>query len=300
MSSAFTILWTQDRCQALRKYGQEGKRLEVLFGGPHTSEPSFRRYGVIEGDYIYPARLLKGTLYVMGRMRVKHLLSLAEYVERYPHLFEGCEPSDPVAVLGENRILREWVQGELPDTIEFYRRVYPGLRNALPNSIDEDAVTEWVRGIHQSFVARHPQRRDIPRRFEDLVAQRSLGAGGTGDPATQVGRRRWGPSEEYVRLWNATGVLENYLRLHPELHYLAPTCTEEVAVGEEGTSIRLDNAVPPDMLERLRFRSRRGERPLKHVENGRLKSIVSLQGIYRLSEASAAEFETLVLGGTGA
>jgi hypothetical protein len=299
MSSAFTILWTQDRCQAVRKHGQEGKRLEVLFGGPHTSEPSFRRYGVKEGDYIYPVRLLKGTLYVIGRMRVKHLLSLAEYVERYSHLFEGCEPSDPVAVLGENCILREWVRGDLPDTIELYRKVYPCLRNTLPSPTDEHALTAWVRTIHQSFVANHPQRRDVPRSFAGLVDQRREVAGNESNAAAQRVQPKRGLPEELARLWHADGVFENYLTLHPELRYLAPTCTGEVAVGEEGTPIRPDNAVLPEVLERLSFRSRRGERPLKHVEDGRLKSIISLQGIYRLSDASAADFETLVLGGAG-
>ena len=68
-----------------------------------------------------------------------------------------------------------------------------------------------------------------------------------------------------------------------------------MAIGEEGTPIRLDVMVPPDLLERLRFRSRKRERGIKHIENGRLKNVNSLQGgIYRLSEQSELEFETLL------
>jgi hypothetical protein len=84
--------------------------------------------------------------------------------------------------------------------------------------------------------------------------------------------------------------------LHPEKLYLAPTCTDEVAIGEEGTPVRLDVMIPPDVLERLRFRSRKKERGLKHVEAGRLKSAISLQGgIYRLTEQSAQEIQALLM-----
>jgi hypothetical protein len=87
---------------------------------------------------------------------------------------------------------------------------------------------------------------------------------------------------------------EQYLELHPEKRYLAPTCTEEVVIGEAGTPQRLDVAVPSKLLERLRFRSQRRERGLKYIENGCLRNVLSLQGIYRLSEESAREIEALL------
>ncbi len=190
MADSYTILWANDRIQQIIKHRQEGVRLEVLFGGPHSSEPSFRRYGVKEGDCIYPLRVSKGILYVMGRLKVKRLISLEEYIEQYPHVF---------------------AEGE--------RGPYP------------------------------------------------------------------------------MATLQSYLARHPEQGYLAPTCTEEVAIGEEGTALRLDVAIPPDLLERLRFRSQKKERGLKHIENGRLKSVVSLQGgYYRLAESSAQEIHELLKG----
>jgi len=189
MPDSYTSLWSNDRIQLIRKYHHEGRRLEILFGGPHTSQPSFRHFGVREGDYIYPVRVYKGVLHVIGRMRVKKLISLEEYIEQNPQLFAQCEQS-------------QW------PTITF----------------------------------------------------------------------------------------ANYLALHPELRYLAHSCTDEVALGEEGTPIRLDLMVPPDLLERLRFRFRMKERGLKHIENGLLKKAISLQGgIYRLAVQSAQEIEALLM-----
>jgi hypothetical protein len=183
MGDSYTVLWSNDRIQQIIKHQQEGARLEVLFGGPHSSEPSFRHYGVREGDSIYPVRVYQGVLYVIGRMQVKRIISLEEYIDQYPDTFAHCE-----------------------------------------------------RG-------RYPME-----------------------------------------------TLGNYLTLHPEKRYLAPTCTEEVAIGEEGTRLRLDVAIPPDLLERLRFRSQKGERGLRHIENGRLRKVISLQGgVYRLAESSAQE-----------
>ena len=189
MSDSYTVLWSNDRIQQIKKHHQEGARLEILFGGPHSSEPSFSRYGVQEGDYIYPIRVYRGVLYVIGRMRVKRIIPLEEYIEQNPQIAsEGEKSGWPMMTFG------------------------------------------------------------------------------------------------------------NYLALHPERQYLAPTCTSEVAIGEEGTPIRLDVMVPPDLLERLRFRSRKRERGIKHIENGRLKNVNSLQGgIYRLSEQSELEFETLLM-----
>ncbi len=189
MPDSFTTLWSADRCKLIPQHHMEGTSLTVLFGGPHTSEPGFRRAGVKAGDYIYPLRVKQGIAYVIARMRVKEILPLEAYIERNPDLFAGVE------------------------------------------------------------------------------------------------RSPW-PSVTF----------DNYARLHPAVRVLAPTCTEEAVLGDESTPIRLDVAVPPEMLGRLRFRSQRGERGLKHIQDGRLKSAITLQGIYRLSEASAEEIAGLLMG----
>ena len=188
MSDSYTTLWSAHRWQLVTRYNQVGARLEVLFGGPHISHPRFRRYGVKPGDYVYPIMAHKGALFVLGRMRVKEILSLEDYVEQYPDVL---------------------------------------------------ATT--------------------PRYMTPFIT------------------------------------FDKYLDRYPEKRYLAPTCTDEVVVGEEGTPIRHDVRVPPGLLDRLRYRSQRRERAIKHVVDGRLKSVISLHGIYRLSEESAREIEALLM-----
>jgi len=63
---------------------------DVLFGGPHSSEPSFRRATVQTGDLLYPIGVCDQVLYVLGRMRVREIVPvgadralLEEYFARY-------------------------------------------------------------------------------------------------------------------------------------------------------------------------------------------------------------------------
>ena len=62
----------------------------------------------------------------------------------------------------------------------------------------------------------------------------------------------------------------------------------------DGSVPRGDLEVPAEVLARLTFRSQRGERGLKHVRDGQLTSSIGLQGIYRLTEASAADLDSVV------
>jgi hypothetical protein len=72
------------------------------------------------------------------------------------------------------------------------------------------------------------------------------------------------------------------------LEFLAPTCVDEVVMGRLGTPLLFEATVPCDQVGALRYTSRRGERPIKHVdETGRVRSTVSLQGVCRLADASA-------------
>ncbi|MET9822534.1 hypothetical protein ABZ038_13045 [Streptomyces sp. NPDC006349] len=67
-------------------------------------------------------------------------------------------------------------------------------------------------------------------------------------------------------------------------------------IGPPGFPLRFDTVVPVpgDLLERLTYTSRRGERLLKHVEDGRLIRSTSLQGIHRLAADSAEELDQLI------
>ncbi|WP_258397759.1 hypothetical protein [Micromonospora noduli] len=65
----------------------------------------------------------------------------------------------------------------------------------------------------------------------------------------------------------------------------------------EATPIRFDVAVPGELLGALTWRNRRGEqRTLKYVVDGRLERSVSLQGVYRLTDESAAQLGALLDG----
>ncbi|MFE0604106.1 hypothetical protein ACFW2T_19650 [Streptomyces sp. NPDC058892] len=144
----------------------------MLFGGPHQSLPSFQRAGVQPGDLIYPVRVLRTRLHVLGAMEVSRII-----------------PYEDAGVV-----------------------------------------------LHDDDYAK-------------LLDWRPLKAG----------------------------------------------CVTEVVTGPPGSLLSFGTAVPPDLLERLTYSSRRGERTLKYVEEGRLIRSVSLQGIYRLAPASAAELRRLIL-----
>jgi hypothetical protein len=46
MKTGYTVLWARDHCAALKKAGEEGKPLQVLFGGVHQSSPSLKGSGI--------------------------------------------------------------------------------------------------------------------------------------------------------------------------------------------------------------------------------------------------------------
>jgi hypothetical protein len=170
VTQSYTVFWTNERWHSALAAGH--KPLPVLFGGPHLSEPSFRRAGVRVGDVVYPIAVSNRQVYVVARMRVREILLLGQ--EDGPSLIEHRFP-------------------------------------------------------------------------------------------------------EY-RAWR----------------FLAPTCTDEVVIGMEGTVPRSDLALNAELLSRLTFRSQRGERTLRHVRDGELTSSIGLQGIYRLAEDSAKDLATLV------
>jgi len=86
-----------------------------------------------------------------------------------------------------------------------------------------------------------------------------------------------------------------FVWLYPNrAHLIQHACASEIMLGEEGTPIRFDRALPPTLLEQIRFCSRRGTRPIKYVENGKLLGSISLQGVYRLCPESAQAFERLL------
>ena len=76
MSESYTVFWTIDRWLGALAVGH--KPLPVLFGGPHLSEPSFRRAGVKVGDLLYPVAVSNRRVHVVARMRVREMLLLGQ------------------------------------------------------------------------------------------------------------------------------------------------------------------------------------------------------------------------------
>jgi hypothetical protein len=125
-----------------------------------------------------------------------------------------------------------------------------------------------------------------------------------------VGRMRIAaiiPYEDYARdrgkisvtgegRWVATA--NGFRRIHPQPGHRSPpgNCIDHVAIGESGTPLRFDNAIPGDALATLQFGSKAGrEQPLRGIAGGRLMHSLPLQGHYRrLSEESAAVFARMV------
>jgi hypothetical protein len=95
-------------------------------------------------------------------------------------------------------------------------------------------------------------------------------------------------------------LLDEYFARYRAWRFLAPTCTTEVVIGAGGTDIHLDRPVPGEILKRLTYQPRRGLRPVKHVsEDGRLMHSLSVRGIYRLAESSAADLDAVLAGTPG-
>jgi uncharacterized protein (TIGR02996 family) len=93
---------------------------------------------------------------------------------------------------------------------------------------------------------------------------------------------------------------EEYARKHPAAaEFIRPGCAGEVLAGTAGTPVRFDREVPTEVLERLTFRSTRGQRRLKHVKDGLLTNAVDVQGIFRLTVRSAMDFELLLRDAPG-
>ncbi|MFE7639770.1 MULTISPECIES: hypothetical protein [unclassified Kitasatospora] len=68
MPDAFTVLWTQPTCRALRKAGHVGARPPVAFSGVHTSLPAWS--GARAGDEVYALHVNRCEVFVVSRMRV--------------------------------------------------------------------------------------------------------------------------------------------------------------------------------------------------------------------------------------
>jgi hypothetical protein len=101
-------------------------------------------------------------------------------------------------------------------------------------------------------------------------------------------------SKDDLRM-NAWDLQDKLLKEQPEMgHRLPYGCVFEAGLGH-GTPMTLDRVVPPATAEKIRYCSRKGERPIKHITNGQITHASSISGgVYRLSPDSAKFFHALV------
>jgi hypothetical protein len=135
------------------------ERLAVLFGGPHISEPSFRRATVQPGDLLYPIGVCRQVLYVFGRMRVQEIIPvggsgqrpLDEYFSRYSvwrFLAPTCTTEVVIGAEGTGIRLDRPVPGEVLKRLTYHPR--RGLRPVKHVSEDGRLVRSLsVQGIYR-------------------------------------------------------------------------------------------------------------------------------------------------------
>jgi hypothetical protein len=65
----------------------------MLFGGPHSSMPSFLAFGIKAGDTVYPMQFRAGSLFLLTQFKVRAVLPIKDFVEsRDPAFIELGEP----------------------------------------------------------------------------------------------------------------------------------------------------------------------------------------------------------------
>ena len=71
--------------------------------------------------------------------------------------------------------------------------------------------------------------------------------------------------QQIVPVGDDQAVLQEYLGRYGSWRFLALTCTTEIVIGSEGTSILLDRPLPGEIPRRLTYLPRRGPRPGRYV-----------------------------------
>lgn len=150
------MYWPQDRW---RRAAGIAHRLTVLFGGPHSSGPSFRRATVQPGDLLYPVGVCDHVLYVLGRMRVQQIVTvdgndrhlLDQYFARYGvwrFLAPGCTTEVVIGTEGTGIHLDRPVPGEILRRLTYQPR--RGLRPVKHVSDDGRLIhAVSVQGIYR-------------------------------------------------------------------------------------------------------------------------------------------------------
>ncbi|MER7283694.1 hypothetical protein ABT369_55680 [Dactylosporangium sp. NPDC000244] len=173
MSDAYTVFWRQDCWQ---RAVTVPRPLEVLFGGPHLSEPSFRRAAVQAGDLLYPIGVHRQVLYVFGRMRVREIRAvddaqLQELFDQFPawrFLASTCTDEVILGNEGTHPYARRAVPGEIVKTLTYLPR-----RGPRPvKHVTEDGLLTKVISVQGIFRIAPASAADLDAVLESPTPER--------------------------------------------------------------------------------------------------------------------------------
>lgn len=77
--------------------------------------------------------------------------------------------------------------------------------------------------------------------------------------------------------------------------YVYHSCANEVLIGTHGSFLHFDLIVARDILERWRYKSKRGERRIKGLVDGDLTCPDTFCGTYRVSDETSTDLFNLLL-----
>jgi hypothetical protein len=77
--TSYLVLWPERRISWFGKLGEIGRPLTMMYGSPHGSAPSLKRYGIGPGDRIFIVSLKKGAVSVLARATVGTMITTDEY-----------------------------------------------------------------------------------------------------------------------------------------------------------------------------------------------------------------------------
>ena len=189
MPDAYTLFCPRERVDVLRRLHWQGKQLEVLFGGPHISLPSFIRAGVHPGDVLYPITVRSGVLYVLGRTRVRRLLDMETYINEHPDLF-ASPIEEAKAWAAEHSAYRYDPDAVFAHKVfERYRSAHPEVEALSTNYADEVVECEestplqFDRAVPPDLLATlrfrsHRSERDLHKHLRNGRLVQSLGVQG--------------------------------------------------------------------------------------------------------------------------
>lgn len=81
LSTAFTTYWPLDYVSRIRKAGDVGAPLKVVFGGGHSSFPAPSFYGAKQGDVLFPISVTKKTLHIIGQLKIESIIPIEQYLK---------------------------------------------------------------------------------------------------------------------------------------------------------------------------------------------------------------------------